>query len=187
MDMNAGLIETLFARRIVRIGPSRHDATNQVATFDPETISKLAADRAAEMDRIRWLSGVWTFENPVPATRLSPAYCDRGTATFAPSPDGLFMCMVGRDAKLTPLMTFDPWSRRWIYMLTSGSYGVLRSPGWARDQIVFTGLMTMIGIDCEWRMTWTRDGEDAFGFVNEERRADGSWSYIDEWTYRRRN
>src|SRR5215467_6029011 len=103
MDMKAGLIETLFARRIVRIGPSRHDPGNQVATFDPETISKLAADRAAEMDRIRWLSGDWTFENPVPATRLSPAYCDRGTATFAPSLDGLFMCMVGRDGKMTPL------------------------------------------------------------------------------------
>jgi hypothetical protein len=187
MDAPAGLIETLFARRIVRIGPSRHDPANLVATFDPAAISRLAADRAAEMDRIRWLSGDWTFENPVPATRISPAYCDRGTATFALSPDGLFMCMVGRDTKLTPLMTFDPWSRRWIYMLTSGSYGVLRSPGWSHDRIVFTGLMTMIGIDCEWRMTWTRDGEDAFGFVNEERRADGSWSYIDEWTYRRRN
>jgi hypothetical protein len=187
MDAPAGLIETLFARRIVRIGPSRHDPGNQVATFDPETISKLVADRAAEMDRIRWLSGDWTFENPVPATRLSPAYCDRGVATFAPSPDGLFMCMSGRDGRLTPLMTFDSWSRRWIYMLTSGSYGVLRSPGWAGDQIVFSGLMTMIGIDCEWRMTWTRDGEDAFGFVNEEWRPDGAWSYIDEWRYLRKS
>jgi hypothetical protein len=47
--------------------------------------------------------------------------------------------------------------------------------------------MTMIGIDCEWRMTWTRQREDAFGFVNEERAADGSWRYIDEWRYLRKS
>ena len=42
----------------------------------------------------------------------------------------MFICMVGRDGRQTPLLTFDPWSRRWIYMLTIGSYGILRSPGW---------------------------------------------------------
>jgi hypothetical protein len=72
-------------------------------------------------------------------------------------------------------------------MLTSGSYGILRSPGWEGRRIAFTGAMTMIGIDREWRMTWTRDGDDTFGFVNEERLADGSWSYIDEWRYQRKS
>jgi hypothetical protein len=187
MDAHPGLIETLFSRRIVRMGPSRHDPSRQVATFDSDTIAKLAADRAAEMERFRWLIGEWTFENPVPATRLSPAYCDRGSAAFAASADGMFICMVGRDGRLTPLLTFDSWSRRWIYMLTSGSYGILRSPGWESGRIVFTGAMTMIGIDCQWRMTWTRGGSDAFGFVNEEQLADGSWSYIDEWRYLRKS
>jgi hypothetical protein len=187
MDLHPGLIETLFSRRIVRMGPSRHDPSRQVATFDSDTIAKLAADRAAEMERFRWLIGEWTFENPVPATRLSPAYCDRGSAAFAASADGMFICMVGRDGRQTPLLTFDSWSRRWIYMLTSGSYGILRSPGWESGRIVFTGAMTMIGIDCQWRMTWTRSGADAFGFVNEEQLADGSWSYIDEWRYLRKS
>jgi hypothetical protein len=182
----AGLIETLFSRRIVRMGPSRHDPARSVATFDLDAVAKLAAERAREMERIGWLAGDWTFENPVPATRLSPAYCDHGSASFTASDDGMFMCMVGRDGRQMPLLTFDPWSRRWIYMLTSGSYGILRSPGWEGERIVFTGLMTMIGIDCEWRMTWTRQGENAFGFVNEEHAA-GSWRYIDEWRYLRKS
>jgi hypothetical protein len=46
--------------------------------------------------------------------------------------------------------------------------------------------MTMIGINCEWRMTWTRIGNDEFGFVNEEKNEDGSWIYIDEWRFTRR-
>jgi hypothetical protein len=187
MTAPAGLIETLFSRRLVRMGPSRHDPSRQVATFDPDAVAHLAAIRAAEMDRFRWLSGDWTFENPVPATRLSPAYCDTGSASFTPSPDGMSMCMVGRDGRQTPLLTYDAWSRQWIYMLTSGSYGILRSPGWERNRIVFTGTMTVIGIDCEWRMTWTREGDDAFGFANEERLPDGSWAYIDEWRYKRKS
>src|SRR5580765_6557088 len=168
-----GLIETLFARRLVRMGPSRHDASRQVATFDPEVLAGLASRRTDEMARFQWLIGDWTFENPVPATRLSPAYCDAGSASFASSPDGAFICMVARDGRQTPLLTFDPWSDQWIYMLTNGSYGVLRSPGWQGDAITFAGTMTMIGINCEWRMTWTRDGPDAFRFVNEEKLADG--------------
>jgi hypothetical protein len=185
-EATPGLIETLFSRGIIRMGPSRHDPSRQVATFEPGAAAKLAADRVAEMERFLWLSGDWTFENPVPATRLSPAYCDAGSASFAPSADGLCMCMVARDGRQTPLLTFDPWSRQWIYMLTSGSYGILRSPGWEGRRIAFTGAMTMIGIDREWRMTWTRDGDDTFAFVNEEQLADGSWRYIDEWRYQRK-
>jgi hypothetical protein len=41
--------------------------------------------------------------------------------------------------------------------------------------------MTMIGINCEWRMTWTKQGVDQFAFVHEERDDDGSWAHIDEW------
>jgi hypothetical protein len=46
--------------------------------------------------------------------------------------------------------------------------------------------MTMIGINCEWGMRWTRDGEDAFSFVNEERNDAGHWAYIDEWRFSRK-
>jgi len=34
-------------------------------------------------------------------------------------------------------------------------------------------------------MTWSRHGADGFVFVNEERMADGSLAYIDEWRYER--
>ena len=43
----------------------------------------------------------------------------------------------------------------------------------------------MIGIDSEWRMTWTRMGNDQFNFTNEERLHDGSWVFIDEWRFNR--
>jgi len=33
----------------------------------------------------------------------------------------------------------------------------------------------------------SRGGADAFGFVNEEQLADGSWSDIDEWRYLRKS
>ena len=46
--------------------------------------------------------------------------------------------------------------------------------------------MTMLGINCDWRMTWTRHANDAFSFVNEERGASGDWEYIDRWRITRR-
>jgi hypothetical protein len=167
------------------MGPSRSDPARQVATFDPKTVARLAALRKSEMNTFRWLAGVWTYENRVPATPVSPAYCDLGSARFAESADGTSICMVGHDGRQTPILAFDPWSRRWMYMLTNGSYGILRSQGWRGHQMTFVGTMTMIGIDCEWKMTWTRNGDDEFAFVNEEKFADESWNYIDGWRYRR--
>lgn len=64
---------------------------------------------------------------------------------------------------------------------------MLRSAdGWHDGQIVFTGLMTMIGANLEWRMIWRRENDNHFSFTNEERAGDGSWVYIDEWRFRRR-
>ena len=62
---------------------------------------------------------------------------------------------------------------------------MLRSPNWSGNRIVYTGRMTMIGIECCWRLTWTRTDADRFGFVNEEKLPDGSWRYIDEWDFQR--
>ena len=177
------LIERLFADGIVRMGPSRHDPNLSVATLNQEKLASLATLGRAESERFDWLIGAWRFENPVPATPLSPAYCDRGTAAFARSDDGRWISAVTADGRRLPMITFDALSRTWMYLLMSGSYGLLRSAGWVGNQIVFTGLMTMIGIECDWKMTWTKTGDDAFGFVNEQRLADGSWAYIDEWRY----
>jgi hypothetical protein len=72
-------------------------------------------------------------------------------------------------------------------VLMQGSYGILRSlQGWIGERIVFSGFMTMIGINCEWRMTWTKTGNDQFGFINEERNEIGSWAYTDEWRFKRK-
>ena len=95
--------------------------------------------------------------------------------------------MIAPDGLEIPQITFDPFSRQWIYLLMMGSYGLLRSAeGWIGDKIEFTGLMTMIGVNCEWRMRWTREGTEAFSFVNEERNDAGGWDYIDEWRFRRK-
>jgi hypothetical protein len=47
--------------------------------------------------------------------------------------------------------------------------------------------MTMIGFNCEWRISWTKENADRFSFVNEERDASGSWAYIDEWHFKRKS
>jgi len=180
------LMEELFSRGIMTMGPSRSDPGRQVGVFNPDFVTGLPALRAAEMKKFRWLAGEWNYENAVPATRITPAYTDVGTSRFSLGEGGNWICLVAPNGLETPQITFDPFSRQWIYLLMQGAYGILRSSGrWIGDQIVFTGLMTMLGINCNWRMTWTKRGPDQFGFVNEERMGDGSWAYIDEWRFQR--
>jgi len=50
MTAPAGLIETLFSRRLVRMGPSRHDPSRQVATFDPD-----AVHNSRPSAQLRWI------------------------------------------------------------------------------------------------------------------------------------
>ena len=96
------------------------------------------------------------------------------------------MCVVSGEGRQYPQITFDPLSKQWIYLLTRGSYGLLRSPGgWQRDSIAFSGLMTMLGIELEWKMTWIKESRDRFRFINEEREGNEGWKFIDEWRYRR--
>ena len=181
------LIEELFSRGILTMGASQSDPARQAGVFRPEAVSELPAVRAAEMQKFRWIAGEWNYENRVPATRLSPAYTDVGMCRFSLCEQDAWICLVPPDGTQSRHITFDPFSRQWIYVLTQGSYGILRSPqGWIEDRIVFSGLMTMIGIDCEWRMTWTKESDDAFSFVNEELGAHGSWEYIDEWHFNRK-
>ena len=181
------LMEQLFFRGIMAMGPSRVDPNRQVGVFNKEYIADLPALRSSEMEKFRWLVGEWVHENHVPATRCSPAYTDVGSSRFSFCEKDSWICALAPDGREIPNITFDPFSKQWIYVLTRGSYGVLRSPqGWTGNQIAFAGLMTMIGIDCEWRMTWTKTSGDQFRFVNEERREDGSWDYIDEWRFTRK-
>ena len=181
------LIQELFSRGIMKMGPSRVDPNRQVGVFNPDFVSGLPALRAAEMEKFRWIAGEWSHENEVPATAISPAYSDIGSSRFSFNKNSGWINLVAANEKETPYMTFDPYSKQWIYVLIQGSYGILRSTrGWVGEQIVFSGLMTMIGINCEWRMTWTREGTDQFSFINEEQNEDGSWAYIDQWRFVRK-
>ena len=181
------LMEQLFSTGIMKMGPSRVDPQRQVGVFNPGIVAGIQELRSAELEKFCWIDGEWNYENAVPATSVSPAYTDIGSARFAFNEKTNWIAMEAPDGELTPHITFDPFSKQWIYLLMRGSYGILRSPeGWVGDKLVFTGLMTMIGINCEWRMTWTRKGVDRFGFVNEERDNDGTWAYIDEWHFTRK-
>ena len=181
------LIEELFSRGIMTMGPSRVDPKRQVGIFRPDAVSHLPALRASQVEKFRWLAGEWNHENRVPATRVSPAYTDIGSSKFSFCEKESWMCLVAPDGRETPHITFDPFSGQWIYLLMRGSYGILRSAqGWIGKQIVFSGLMTMIGINTEWHMTWTKTDDDHFSFVNEEQNQDGSWAYIDEWLFTRK-
>jgi hypothetical protein len=180
------LMEKLFASGIMTMGSSRADPGRQVGVFAPGKAEAAMRARAAELERFRWIAGEWTFENAVPGTPWSPPYSDIGRQKFAVSEADSWICSVAKDGTMQRAITFDPFSGQWIYVLLRGSFGMLRSKeGWLASEIAFTGLMTMVGVECEWRMTWTRMGDDRFRFVNEERGADGSWAYIDEWRFAR--
>lgn len=182
------LMERLFSEGIMRMGPSRVDPNRQVGVFNPERVAGLPALRSSALQKFAWIQGEWEHENRVPATTVSPAYSDIGTSRFGLGEGGAWICALGPDGREIPQITFDPFSRQWVYLLTRGSYGLLRSPdGWVGNTIAFTGTMTMIGINLEWRMRWTRHSDDAFCFINEEQNPDGSWVYIDEWHFQRKS
>jgi hypothetical protein len=179
-------MEKLFGSGIMTMGPSRTDPARQVGVFAPGTVESVVRARVAELERFRWIAGEWNYENAVPATRHSPAYSDSGRQKFAISDIDGWICSVGADGALHRMLTFDAFSAQWIFVLLRGSYGMLRSKeGWRGDEIAFEGLMTMIGVECEWRMTWTRESDERFRLVNEERNTDGLWAYIDEWRFTR--
>jgi hypothetical protein len=182
------LMEQLFSSGLMRMGPSRTDPDRQVGVFNPDAVAGLPALRATRMDEFRWIAGGWNYENAVPATAANPAYSDIGTCKYSLCEKNNWVCMVAPDGRETQQITFDPFSKQWIYVLMNGAYGMLRSPeGWRDNQIDFTGLMTMIGFNCEWRIRWTKENAERFSFVNEERDASRSWVYIDEWRFTRKS
>jgi hypothetical protein len=69
---------------------------------------------------------------------------------------------------------------------TEGLFGVLQSNGWHGETIVFTGPLTMLGVDCELRQTITKKNPDEFHILNEEKLPDGTWQETDEFFCRRK-
>jgi hypothetical protein len=182
------LMERLFSSGLMQMGPSRNDPSRHVGVFNPGAIAGVPELRAARLEEFRWIAGDWNYENAVPATAANPAYSDVGTCRYGLCEKNNWICMVTPDGREMQQITFDPFSKQWIYVLMNGAYGMLRSPeGWSGNHIVFTGLMTMIGFNCEWRMRYTKESPVAFSFINEERDATGSWDYIDEWHFTRKS
>ena len=129
------LMERLFSTGIMKMGPSRVDPRRQVGVFNPVFVADLPALRAAELEKFRWITGEWAYENAVPATSVSPAYGDIGSARFSFNQKTNWINMVAPDGTETPQITFDPFSKQWIFLLMTGSYGILRSaPGWSGDK-----------------------------------------------------
>ena len=76
------LMEELFVRGIMVMGPAKDDPGRMTGTFNMELLKTFPALKAAEMEKMRWLEGEWTSVNRVPATRKNPAYEDRSTGTY---------------------------------------------------------------------------------------------------------
>lgn len=68
---------------------------------------------------------------------------------------------------------------------TDGLYGVLQSEGWQSDSIVFSGHLTILGVDCEIRQTVTRRSDSQCHVLNEEKLPDGAWLVTDEYENRK--
>lgn len=182
------LMEQLFSSGLMQMGPSRVDPNRTVGVFNPSAIGDLPQLRAEKMKEFSWIVGEWSHENLVPATKANPAYADIGSGKFSMCEKNNWICMVAPDGRETPNITFDPFSRQWIYVLLNGAYGMLRSQeGWVDNQIAFTGSMTMLGIECSWRMRWTKESVDRFTFINEEQGEEGNWLNIDEWRFARKD
>jgi hypothetical protein len=180
------LMEELFGRGIMVMGPAKDDPARMTGTFNMELLKTLPALKTAEMEKMRWLEGEWNSVNRVQATSKNPAYEDFGSGTYRFCEKDSWICLVGKDGRERRYLTFDPFSKQWIYLLAEGAYGILRSSGWHGDALVFEGEMTMIGVNCVLRQSWKKKSNDEFSFVNEEKLANGSWGYVDQWELKRK-
>jgi len=186
MQQVKGKSDMLIFEQLVSRGLMVFDPNRKVLTFSLPVIAKLPALRQAKIEEFKWLVGDWAFENHVRATPTTPAYTDTYYYTYELADSGTRYTVSGHGAKARPYLTFDPFSNRWMMTFTEGLFGVLQSNGWQRDAIVFSGPLTMLGIDCELRQTITKKSSDEFHILNEEKLPDGSWRETDEFFCRRK-
>lgn len=175
------IFEQLVSRGLMTLDPKRN-----VLAFNLPVIAKCPAIRQERIGEFKWMIGDWAFENHVRGTPTTPAYTDTYYYTYELADNGTRYTVSGHGAKARPYLTFDPFSNRWMMTFTEGLFGVLQSHGWEGDTIVFSGPLTMLGIDCELRQTLTKKGPDEFQILNEEKLPDGSWRETDEFFCRRK-
>jgi len=175
------IFEQLVARGLMVYDPNR-----KVLTFNLPMLARFPAIRQQKIDEFKWLIGEWAFENHVRATSTTPAYTDTYFYIYDLADNGSRYTVSGHGAQARPYLTFDPFSNRWMMTFTEGLFGVLQSEGWQGDTIVFTGPLTMLGVDCELRQTITKKSPDEFHIMNEEKLPDGAWLVTDEFHCRRK-
>ena len=161
------------------------DRDKNVGTFNLPMVSGFAAKRKEKMLSFAWMAGSWRAVNTVRATPTTPAYEDTYEYTYETEDEGARVVAVRAGGKKFPYLTFDAFSERWMMMFTEVIYGVLQAREWAGSQIVFTGPLTMLGVDCELRQTLTKKSENEFHILNEERLPDSTWSIVDELMFTR--
>ena len=176
----------LIFEQLVRRGLMVFDPNRKVLTFNRSMLARFPAIQQRKIEEFRWLVGDWAFENHVRATPSTPAYADTYYYTYELADDGTRYTVSGHGATARPYLTFDPFSNRWMMTFTEGLFGVLQSNGWKGDGIVFSGPLTMLGVDCELRQTITKKSPDEFHILNEEKLRDGSWTQTDEFFCRRK-
>src|SRR5690349_6755165 len=109
------LMEGLFGRGVMVMGASKNEPTRMIGNFNMELLAKFPALKAAEMEKMRWLEGEWNSVNRVPATTRNPAYEDVNTGTYRFCEKDSWICLVAKDGRERRFITFDPFSKQWIY------------------------------------------------------------------------
>ena len=148
-------------------------------------VSGFVAKRKEKMLSFAWMAGTWSTVNTVRATSTTSAYEDTYEYTYEMEEDGARLIAVRTGGKKFPYLTFDAFRGRWMMTFTEVIYGVLQAKEWVQSQIVFTGPLTMLGVDCELRQTLTKRSENDFHILNEERLPDNTWSMVDELMFTR--
>jgi hypothetical protein len=175
------IFEQLVGRGFMVLDPVR-----KVLVFNREVVGKFPAIRKAKMEEFKWLVGDWSAMNKVRATPTTPAYTDTYFYSYQLCEADTRISITGPGGMARPYLTFDPFGERWMMTFMESVYGVLHSKGWQRDSIVFTGCLTMLGVDCEIRQTISKRSADEFYTLNEEKIKEGPWVVTDEFQFRRK-
>jgi hypothetical protein len=173
------IFEQLVGRGFMVLDPVR-----KVLVFNREVV--FPAIRKAKLEGFKWLVGEWSAMNKVRATPTTPAYTDTYFYLYQLCEADTRISITGPGGMARPYLTFDPFRERWMMTFTEAVYGVLQSKGWQRDSIVFTGCLTMLGVDCEIRQTISKRSADEFYTLNEEKIKEGAWVVTDEFEFRRK-
>ncbi len=145
----------------------------------------------AEMAAVDWLVGTWDIEVVVLATDGTPERHDHGRSTVRRVLRGTWLEISGDypgGSQDLGFLGFDPVTRRWKAIALDGSGNALVSlaPGWRGDRLeLIAEDAEIVGERLALRQTLQRHGDDAYEVVNEERSADGRWSVVDRYSFRR--